>query len=109
MTEFHTLSHRDALIHVSPLNQSCWKVSVEALNINLYIHQLTCETSYPIDLIQKILDVAGPGFVCDEILRDESPDYVQNFLYYDLLAYLDKEQFKIRRCWILVADRERPL
>lgn len=94
MTESHTLTHRDALIHISPLNQGRWKVSVEALNKDLYVHQPTCETSYPIDLIQKILDTAGPGFVCDEILRDESPDYVRNFLYYDLLAYVDKEQFK---------------
>lgn len=94
MTESQTLTHRDALIHISPLNQGRWKVSVEALNKDLYVHQPTCETSYPIDLIQKILDTAGPGFVCDEILREESPDYVRNFLYYDLLAYVDKEQFK---------------
>ncbi len=94
MTEPQILRHRDARIHLSPLDQGQWKVSVEALDKDLYIHQRTCTTSYPIDLIQKILDVVGPGFLCDEILRDESPNYVQNFLHYDLLAYLDEEQFK---------------
>jgi SAM-dependent methyltransferase len=94
MTESHLLTHLDAHIRLSPLDQGRWKVSVEALNSGLYIHQSTCETSYSVDLIQKILDVTGPAFLCDEILRDESPHYVQNFLYYDLLGYLDEEQFK---------------
>lgn len=94
MTAPHILKHRDAQIHISRLDQGKWKVSVEALNKNLYIHQRSCVTSYPIDLIQKILDITGPAFLCDEILRDESPRYVQNFLHYDLLAYLDEEQFK---------------
>jgi 2-polyprenyl-3-methyl-5-hydroxy-6-metoxy-1,4-benzoquinol methylase len=94
MTAPHILKHRDAQIHISRLDPGKWKVSVEALNENLYIHQRTCETAYPVELIQKILDITGPGFLCDEILRDESPSYVQNFLHYDLLAYLDEEQFK---------------
>ena len=94
MTESRILRHRDAHIHISPLDEGRWQVSIEALTQGLYIHQRTCETAYPIDLIQKILDLAGPGFLIDEILRDESPNYVQNFLHYDLLAYLDKEQFK---------------
>jgi len=94
MTESHRLKHRDANIHVARLDQGKWKVSVEALDNHFYIHQRTCETAYPIDLIQKILDITGPAFLCDEILRDESPDYVQNFLHYDLLSYLDEDQFK---------------
>ena len=94
MTESHILKHRDAHIHVSRLNQDRWKISVEALTKGIYIHQHTCETSYPIDLIQKILNIVGPGFLCDEILRDESPNYVSNFLHYDLLAYLGEEEFR---------------
>lgn len=94
MTESHILKHRDAHIHIARLDQGKWNVSVEALDKDFYIHQPTCQTSYPIDLIQKILDITGPAFLCDEILRDESPDYVQNFLHYDLLSYLDEEEFK---------------
>jgi len=94
MIESHLLKHRDAHIHISPLDQGKWHVSVEALSQDFYIHQRTCQTSYPIDLIQKILDITGPAFLCDEILRDESPDYVQNFLHYDLLSYLSEEEFK---------------
>jgi SAM-dependent methyltransferase len=94
MTASQILKHRDAHVHISSLGQGKSIISVEALSRDLYIHQHTCETSYPIDLIQKILDITGPAFLCDEILRDESPDYVQNFLHYDLLSYLDKEEFK---------------
>ena len=33
------------------------------------------ETTYPVDLIKAIIDVKGI-YVCDEISRDHSPDYV---------------------------------
>ena len=39
----------------------------------------------------------GPAYLCDEILRDESPDYVQKSLKYDLLSYFDEEGFKNKR------------
>jgi len=50
-------------------------------------------TSYSIDLIQKILEIKGPAYLCDEIMRDESPDYLQKSLQYSLLSYEKKESF----------------
>ncbi len=57
----------------------------------------TCETSYPVSLIDKILDLKGPAFLCDEILRDESPNYVEKCLKYDLLGYIEEEKFRNKR------------
>ena len=95
MTKSRTLKHQDAHIHLSRLDDpNRWKISVEPIRDDLYIHQRTCNTSYPIDLIQKILEIVGPGFLIDEILRDQSPNYVSSFLRYDLLAYVDEKAFE---------------
>ena len=72
-------------------------IDVESKNKDLFLPIKTCETSYPIDLIDKILDVIGPGYLCDEILRDESPDYVQRSLKYDILSYIKEDEFKNKR------------
>ncbi len=91
------LKHKDANVFIEELSSGKNKIYVELLNSNLFMPKSTCETSYPLDLITKILEVKGPNYLCDEILRDESPDYVQKGLKYDLLSYLDKEEFKNKR------------
>ena len=88
-----TLKHKDGNVFVEDFPSDKNKVYVELLNKNLFMPTNTCETSYPIDLIDKIL-LKGPNYLCDEILRDESPDYVQKRLKYSLLSYLDEEGFK---------------
>ena len=39
----------------------------------------------------------GPAWVCDEIRRDESPDYVQRNLSHSLLGYINAGAFTNRR------------
>jgi len=58
-----------------------------------FISKRTCTTAYPLELIELILRIKGPYGLCDEILRDEKPDYVQISLHYDLLAYIDEAAF----------------
>ena len=94
MDESHVLEHREACVRLSPLKRGGWRLAVDSRRKDFYISRRTCETSYPPELIQMILDTVGPAYLCDEILRDESPQYVQNFLYHDLLAYLDEDCFK---------------
>jgi SAM-dependent methyltransferase len=53
-----------------------------------------CVTRYPIDLIEQILRVKSPSYLCDEIARDEDPNYVRLFLSYALLGYVPPEAFK---------------
>ena len=52
------------------------------------------ETHYPEWLIESILELKGPAFVCDEIARDESPEYTAVALKRMLLAYLEERQFE---------------
>lgn len=91
------LKHRYANIIIEELKSGKNKIYVEPINNELFVPINTCETSYPIDLIDKILQLKGPAYLCDEILRDESPDYVCKNLKYDLLSYLNKEEFKGKR------------
>ncbi len=92
-----TLEHKDAKVYIEELQSGKNKIYVELKNDSLFMPTRSCETSYPIGLIDKILDSKGPAYLCDEILRDESPDYVQKSLKYDLLSYLDEEEFRNKR------------
>ncbi len=58
-----------------------------------FVSRGECVTSYPLDLIRRIVEIKSPGYVCDEIARDEDPDYVELFLRYSLLAYVPPESF----------------
>jgi SAM-dependent methyltransferase len=52
----------------------------------------TWETSYPLDLIETILEVKGLRSVCDEIRREEDPKYLQHVLWWTLRAHVDPEE-----------------
>jgi 2-polyprenyl-3-methyl-5-hydroxy-6-metoxy-1,4-benzoquinol methylase len=54
-------------------------------------------TDYPFELIEDVLLVKGPAYLCDEISRDENPRYVQHSFRWDILSYVGKEEFAGRR------------
>lgn len=62
-----------------------------------YVSRAECTTAYPVSLIRQIIDTKSPGYLCDEISRDEDPDYVELFLRYSLLGYLAPEAFRAAR------------
>ncbi len=72
-------------------------IRVLASESGSFVAERVCETSYPTELIQLILDVKGPSHLCDEILRDESPDYVRAILELGTLSYLPAEWFAGKR------------
>jgi 2-polyprenyl-3-methyl-5-hydroxy-6-metoxy-1,4-benzoquinol methylase len=96
-TTMTILNHKDAKVHVEGLPTGKNRICVELTNDDLFSPTQRCETSYPIDLIDTILHLKGPAYLCDELLRDESPDYVQKSLKYDLLSYLDIEELENKR------------
>jgi 2-polyprenyl-3-methyl-5-hydroxy-6-metoxy-1,4-benzoquinol methylase len=50
------------------------------------------ETAYPRPLIEAIYETKGP-YVCDEIMRDEDPRYVENSLRNDVFSYVPPQKF----------------
>lgn len=56
-----------------------------------------CDTSYPLDLIQSILDVKGAAWVCDEISRDQDPAAIQRYFENDFLPYVAPAELEGKR------------
>ena len=91
------LRHPDGLVHVSDLPDGHRKLLVEITTNTLFSPRLDCVTAYPLPLIELILRVKGPAYLCDEILREEDPSYVRADLERDLFAYVDPRGFDGKR------------
>jgi len=92
------LKHEQADIVIEgPSANNKNRIKVDPFRNDLFIPINTCETSYPLELIEEILNVQGPAYLCSEIVREESPDYVQRHLHFDLLSYIDRGQFSGKR------------
>ena len=89
------LAHPDASISIDDRNGKR-AISVESRD-GLFTPRTQWVTGYPIDLVEHVLRVKGPAYLCDEIMRDESPLDVQNCLHWDILSYAGKEDFAGRR------------
>jgi SAM-dependent methyltransferase len=92
----HTVTTQDASIRVYERNAKR-VISVEPRRRGFYVAVKQWESEYPLELIEHVLRVKGPAFLCDEIMRDESPLYVQHSLRWDLLSYAGIEDFSGRR------------
>jgi len=91
------LRHRDGSVHVHSLPDGRLRLVVQPDDHALYIHRRACVTSYGLELIEKLLEVKGLGWLCDEILRDEDPGYVSRTLRFAVLPYVDETQLTGRR------------
>lgn len=91
-----TLSHPDVEIRIEELSDGLKSVKVFP-RTNVFIPRASCQTSYPISLIQLILETKGADYLCDEIARDEDPEYVRRDLEIDLMAYFDPVDFDNKR------------
>jgi SAM-dependent methyltransferase len=92
-----TLQHPDALVDIDELQNGKRQLTVHLLEPSTFIPHTTWVTSYPLDLIELILHVKGPAYLCDEIMRDEDPAYVKTHLEKAILGYVDESQFACER------------
>jgi 2-polyprenyl-3-methyl-5-hydroxy-6-metoxy-1,4-benzoquinol methylase len=92
-----SLVHNDAVIEIEDLHAGEKKIWVKPKDDNLKVLVNTCTTGYPIELIKKILEIKGPDSLCDEIIRDESPGYVQEKIRNGLLSYLSESELSGKR------------
>lgn len=94
MIEF---SNDQAVISIENLADGRRKVSVHPKDEKLFVSIGSFETKYPVDLIEHILQVKGADYLCDELAREEDPNYVQMGLEFDLQAYFTGENFVGKR------------
>lgn len=82
---------------VMPLPSGKSRVRVRKKSADYFVPFDSCETAYPVPLIRQILAAKGPAYLIDEILRDESPQYVQHDLKWSVLSYVDADRFAGKR------------
>lgn len=91
------LSHGEGVLTIDELGDGRKQLSVRKTNPDLFVSRSTITTSYPDALIERIFAIKGPGYVCDEIARDEDPHYVAANLAMDLFAYFSPEMLEGKR------------
>ena len=87
------ITHDKGRVEVRSLPDGRRELTVVDEEPGTFISRRTCTTSYPEPLIERLFEVKGPGYLCDEILRDEDPAYVELFLRYGLLGFVSEEEF----------------
>lgn len=81
-------------VAIEPVAEGRWRVTVTT---GAYAPRTTVETSYPPPLIEALLAVKGPEYVCDEIARTEDAAYVLRELELSLLSFVPRAWFAGRR------------
>jgi SAM-dependent methyltransferase len=86
------LDHPDATVRINEIGGGKRTIIVEPKGSH-FVSVRTCETAYPMDLTEHVLQVKGPAYLCDEIMRDEGPLYVQHHFRWDILSYVEESAF----------------
>ena len=89
-TELH---HPRARIKIAPLPDGRRRITVTATDPALHVQGSPCTTSYPDALIELLLAHKGPGYVCDEIARDEDPLYASVNVDVGVFGFVPPEDF----------------
>lgn len=89
------LAHPDASVWVQEINGKR-SIMVEPCE-GLFVPTKSWVTSYSLELIEHVLRVKGPAYLCDEIRRDEDPSCIQNSYHWGILSYRGEADFAGKR------------
>ena len=64
MSEY-ILTHPEGMVRITDLADNRRGVRTELVDPDRYCQTPECETTYPIDLIEKVLATKGPAWVCE--------------------------------------------
>ena len=84
------MQHQNGELFVEPLANGLRRLRVSPRDPNFYVQRSEIVTAYPEWLIEQILENKGLAYICDEIARDEDPNYLE--LVKQLLCYFDESQ-----------------
>jgi methylase of polypeptide subunit release factors len=88
-----TITTDGAHVRIEPLPDNQYRISIETVDPKRFIALREWKTSYPPELIERVLSLKGPSYLCDEIARDESEEYTGAALKWALLSYISAHQF----------------
>ena len=85
----------DGAVKVEPLPGGKRRISVEP-GSGQALARRSWDTAYPLGLIRKIHAIKGL-YLCDEIMREEDPRYVEHALRHEVLGYVEAADFAGKR------------
>lgn len=86
------LSHPRADVRVEEIGEGRRRVTVSPREQGLFVPVGTCETRYPVALIERMLEHGSPAYLCSEIVREESELYLRLGLRNYMLSYVDERE-----------------
>lgn len=89
------LESEGGIVGLEPLPGDRWKISVRP-KAGLQVRANRWVSRYPLGLIREIQATKGL-YVCDEIMREEDPRYVEHYLRHEMLSYLQPAAFRGKR------------
>ncbi|MCC6563349.1 methyltransferase domain-containing protein [Candidatus Uhrbacteria bacterium] len=92
-----TLEHSEGKIHIKEEQDGTLSISVKASSPKQFIRTSACHTHYPLPLIKTIVKIKGASYLCDEILRDEDPYYIEQHIVTTLFSFVRPSAFKGKR------------
>lgn len=92
-----TLEHPQGRVLIQELSNGRRRIEVSVKDPSIFVSSPRCETSYPISLIQKIMEIKTPAYLCDEIRRDEDPFYIAHHIETTLFTHVSSTAFKGKR------------
>lgn len=90
------LGCENGVVRIEPLPGDCWRISVHPKPGLQQVPRNRWVSGYPLDLIREIHAAKGL-YVCDEIMREEDPRYVEHYLRHEVLSYVPPDAFRGKR------------
>lgn len=97
MTNRRRLAHDAGVVWITDLDGDARQVDVRLFDASTFMPKASCTTRYPDDLIEQVLRLRGPAWVCDEIMRDEAPAYLPQILSRSMLPFVNAADFGGKR------------
>jgi len=85
-----------AEISATAVDENRWHISLRSL-VGSRVPRSSCETTFPRELVEQLLDTTSPEWLCDAIARHEDPAYIRNEVRTQLFAYFPPSAYAGRR------------
>ncbi len=92
-----TIDHPQGTISIMGEPDGSRSIRVAPKRPDTFIRTAECRTSYPLPLIKVIIKAKGAAYLCDEILRDQDPNYIEQHIVTTLFSFVHPHAFKNRR------------